>query len=805
MGQAFSIDGSFISPLKATFSVYFSQICSLTSEWDEPVEQGLADEFKEFLKVIQKKLPSITPTPRCVVPPEYHPVGLDGHSDGSLYLSSWVIYMLSAANSNPMEFAAWVLGAAAKVKHHSVVGNEMLGIYLLTENITNYIFSHHMSLFRIPNQPFVIRLGSDSECCLYSLNPLRLNKSVLVKNAVRAIHSFCSDITTKWPHVSIIFYHTITSKNCSDSNSKIPVDLDPIRIMESRFWRNGLPEFLDPNWPPPDSVFLRVERGSFQWFKTKEAENVTNCVRCHNQICGTDSCRCLNCLPMKTGKSFSTLPSFSYNWPVLMKNLPLLAPAHLESLLKRRNITMAVRSIARFLSISLPEEILKVLNIPAKWYGEHLQSLKNVTDLQEIDNSEISTIFQKLAFLTIIKSSNATFKPSGQFASEEIGGIVVATMRYSTEGMNQVFKTNMVPIVSSKDKLLLYRLFQLSHIVKVPGPQPSISSAHLSPSLTAQRFKTGTTAVLFSYMRTTISKWVEQCPYCIRVGNSSRSFSHAAEDPRILSLLDCESPIYHCVSIDLFQDIWVLAHSKARGKPSYCVHILIVADLISKSVTFIVLDGAKMEHIISGLQQLSMKYRLPALILLDSGPQLRSLPDHQELTGALSEKQIKLVICPQGHQFSNFSERIIKEAKKVLVTLCEDSNRTIYRQPQTLLELMAKLQMVESVMSLRPILGSTKDQTQTVLTPRRITHPYLGSEAMNQSVVDILRGVFDPDCVISQLGRTGSAAKEWLRDSLLSYLQDSGIRFQSEKSGNDQKKTFGKLKPAINDIVSIGC
>jgi hypothetical protein len=149
-----------------------------------------------------------------------------------------------------------------------------------------------------------------------------------------------------------------------------------------------------------------------------------------------------------------------------------------------------VRSIARFLSISLLKEILKVLNIPAKWYGEHLQSLKNVTDLQEIDNGEISTIFQKLAFLTIIKSSNATFKPSGQFASEEIGGIVVATMRYSTEGMNQVF--NQVPIMSSKDKLLLYRLFQLSHIVKVPGPQPSISSAHLSPSLTAQRFKTGT-------------------------------------------------------------------------------------------------------------------------------------------------------------------------------------------------------------------------------------------------------------------------------------------------------------------------
>ena len=96
--------------------------------------------------------------------------------------------MLSVAESNPKEFASWIIGAAAKVKHHSVVGNEMLGIYLLVENVTSYVFNHHCSLFRSPPQPFIIRLGMDSECCLYSLNPLKLKKSILVKNAVRAIH-----------------------------------------------------------------------------------------------------------------------------------------------------------------------------------------------------------------------------------------------------------------------------------------------------------------------------------------------------------------------------------------------------------------------------------------------------------------------------------------------------------------------------------------------------------------------------------------------------------------------------------------
>ena len=117
------------------------------------------------------------------------------------------------------------------------------------------------------------------------------------------------------------------------------------------------------------------------------------------------------------------------------------------------------------------------------------------------------------------------------------------------------------------------------------------------------------------------------------------------------------------------------------------------------------------------------------------------------------------------------------------------------------LELLGKLQLVESVMSLRPILGHTKDQLQTVLTPRKLTHPYLGGEELNSSAIDILRGVFDPDPIISQLGRSSSQTKIWLKDALIQYLQDSGVRYHDEKSGNDQKKCFKPLKPMIGDIV----
>ena len=338
--------------------------------------------------------------------------------------------------------------------------------------------------------------------------------------------------------------------------------------------------------------------------------------------------------------------------------------------------------------------------------------------------------------------------------------------------------------------------------MRTPGPGPNLSSTHLSPSLTSQRFKTGKVGALFSYMRNTLSKWCSQRPFCIRAGNATRPFSHSSDDPRILSMLDIECPVYHTISLDLFTDVWVLSHSKARGKPSYPVHILIIVDLISKGVTFEVLDGCKMTDVISGLQQLACRYRLPSLVIMDSGPQLRNLGTHEELTSALNAKDMKLVICPQGHQFSNFGERCIQEAKKILRVLREDMNKSLYRQPQTLLQLLSKLRMCEAVMSLRPILGSTSSDEQVVLTPRRLTHPFVNGETMNMSAVQILTGIFEPDHLISQLGKANSAAKGWLQQVLLDYLQTNAFRYEKPRLGDKQKPTFGNnLKPLVGDIV----
>jgi hypothetical protein len=80
---------------------------------------------------------------RCVIPAGSSAMGINGHTDGSAFLSSFVFYILSCldppatfAGSVPTGLSSWIAGANEKVKHHSVVGNEMMLITLLVESLT---------------------------------------------------------------------------------------------------------------------------------------------------------------------------------------------------------------------------------------------------------------------------------------------------------------------------------------------------------------------------------------------------------------------------------------------------------------------------------------------------------------------------------------------------------------------------------------------------------------------------------------------------------------------------------------------
>ena len=123
-------------------------------------------------------------------------------------------------------------------------------------------------------------------------------------------------------------------------------------------------------------------------------------------------------------------------------------------------------------------------------------------------------------------------------------------------------------------------------------------------------------------MKDKFSKWIKICPHCIRFGKleKARQYSHQAEDPRLLKMLNKECFVFHTVSLDVFQEVFVLAHGRARSKPTYSVAILIVAHLVSGSVCLDTMDDdAKATSVAKGQDTVALRYRMPRYLIMDSG------------------------------------------------------------------------------------------------------------------------------------------------------------------------------------------
>ena len=103
------------------------------------------------------------------------------------------------------------------------------------EHVCAYIINHYSTLFQTHSlRSFPINIGIDSECLLYSLNPVKLHTSVLIKNVARKVHALGKDITSRFPNIILSFYFVEGVRNPADLNSKIPANLDPVDIVNSK-------------------------------------------------------------------------------------------------------------------------------------------------------------------------------------------------------------------------------------------------------------------------------------------------------------------------------------------------------------------------------------------------------------------------------------------------------------------------------------------------------------------------------------------------------------------------------------------
>ena len=178
-----------------------------------------------------------------------------------------------------------------------------------------------------------------------------------------------------------------------------------------------------------------------------------------------------------------------------------------------------------------------------------------------------------------------------------------------------------------------------------------------------------------------------------------------------------------------------------------------------------------------------------------------SLSKNQNVIADLSCRGIEFTILPGRHQFSNSCERQIQEAKKILNSLRQAPDKSIFHQPQSLLELQSKLLLTESVLSLKPTLISSENNKEQIIFPRLFMQPWLPAALVTSTIRDILDGVFDISQTLSQLGKMHNNGRESLRNALIDYLQNAAVRYKSLRAGSRQTKPKELLSPMQGDIV----
>ena len=122
-----------------------------------------------------------------------------------------------------------------------------------------------------------------------------------------------------------------------------------------------------------------------------------------------------------------------------------------------------------------------------------LEVKRNPQAMTEFFTKECTLLMMKLAFLVLVKTSNVIHVPK---RGSNVEGLFIHKTRYSHSAMTKIFQSQILPVISSKDRNLLKKLFELNHVETSNGRQ-----LHLPLGLTMVKSKTGITFATAEGMR----------------------------------------------------------------------------------------------------------------------------------------------------------------------------------------------------------------------------------------------------------------------------------------------------------------
>ena len=167
--------------------------------------------------------------------------------------------------------------------------------------------------------------------------------------------------------------------------------------------------------------------------------------------------------------------------------------------------------------------------------------------------------------------------------------------------------------------------------------------------------KSGAFGCITSNMKQVVSKLCNICPLCLRQQDfkKGRGYTSFPGDPRLLQLLSVDNPVFFYASCDILPPFWISYAQNCR-KGKYPIYVLNTVCLGTGLVSLITIEDGSKENIITGLNVLALKFRLPNTILSDAGSQFVSISKNLNLYQALISFGVKFIAVNAGAQHKNF-------------------------------------------------------------------------------------------------------------------------------------------------------
>ena len=241
-----------------------------------------------------------------------------------------------------------------------------------------------------------------------------------------------------------------------------------------------------------------------------------------------------------------------------------------------------------------------------------------------------------------------------------------------------------------------------------------------------------------------------------------------------------DSPIFYFASVDILPPFWV-NYRKGSRAGKFPIYILNTVDLATGLVSLITIEDGTKKEIITGINVLALKFRLPHTIIADAGSQFVSISKNLNLYEALISFGVKFICANAGAQHKNFCELRFQAVKRILNSLRDDMNKSIYQQTDTLTSLQSKLLLVENIISFKPILVSTNHSSVKLTNPKQLTTPLLTPEQMEPFIIQTLQPLDEEDpLAIINLNINAQSQRSAFKEELVTQLSGhSGKRISS--------------------------